>query len=204
MLKTLLCFCKNFFNLNLLLFRLKGNTRYQDLKQDFAIRELQNVSGKLRIEITNWVDNCESTFFWWLNSFSGQIILLAFHSPSTSTPTPNKHFLGVHELVTTGIPFTKRHYLSIWGLILCLLCLRIIYHFNFIPQYCINVQFSFFSFPWNIALNSFIMRLPGEHTITRKCEIIFASLSQKSPTSQHPPLRAYSASRDPHLTSDKI
>ena len=30
------------------------------------------------------------------------------------------------------------------------------------------VQFSFFSFPWNIALNSFIIRLPDEDIVVPK------------------------------------
>ena len=38
--------------------------------------------------------------------------------PKPPTPNPNKHSVEVNALVTVGIPFTERQYLSIWGLIL--------------------------------------------------------------------------------------
>lgn len=67
----------------------------------------------------------------------------------------------------------------------------------------------FFSFSWNITwnitwnINSSIMHLPGEH-IASKWEIIPPHSFQKSLLSQNSPLRPYSTTRDPHVTSDKI
>ena len=91
---------------------------HQGGKSGFAIHKLQNV--KLQTEITNLLENCES---WW-NSFPHQIILLALHTPST--PNPNNDIVGFNASVTIGIPFNKQHYTSIWGLILCIICLSII------------------------------------------------------------------------------
>ena len=55
----------------------------QGAKKGFATRELRTVFGKLRIEITNLLENRET---WWLNSFSCQVILLTLHG--TLDPHP--------------------------------------------------------------------------------------------------------------------
>ena len=58
------------------------------MKNGFAIHELRTAFGKLRIEITNLLENCESTFLMIL-TFSCQITLLALHT--IFAPLPLKH-----------------------------------------------------------------------------------------------------------------
>ena len=140
-----------------------------------------------------------------MNSFFCQIILLALQAPSTT----NKHSVGVNSSVTIGILFTERHYLSIWGGILCVLCLSIIklLSFIFIMQCCMYVQFSFLIFMeyFHGNLNSFTKRLLCEHTIAWIWETIFALLSPKLTSFSKLPLRACSERhQNSHLSSDKI
>lgn len=77
------------------------------MKQGFALHDLRTIIGKLQIEITNLLENCESTIFHDQMFFSCQTVLLALHAPSTHTATTNKHFIGVNPSLTIGIPFTE-------------------------------------------------------------------------------------------------
>lgn len=142
------------------------------------------------------------TIFWkiGLNSFSYQIILVASHTPSVPTPSTIRTLWGLMHRSGMGIAFNKRHYLSIWWLIPCLLSFPIIYYFLFIIQYCIHVQFRFFSFPWHIPLN----KLYNEPTwwtyfSTEMVNKFGPTLTKISPFQKFP-LRAYGATRN--TTSD--
>ena len=50
-----------------------------------VIRELQTVFWKLRLEITNFLENCVSSFFWWLNNFSFRTGLHALRTSWSNT-----------------------------------------------------------------------------------------------------------------------
>ena len=66
----------------------------QGPKKGFTTSELRTVFGKLRIEITNLLENRE--IFWWLNSFSCQVILLTLHGTlDPHPPTPINTLKGL-------------------------------------------------------------------------------------------------------------
>ena len=104
------------------------NTNFQNHFRNFRCR-VQNKSSQFA-NCDLFLENCEWNF---AKKFQTLFLMIKLFFPSncfnclarTFHTHPHPQLALVNASVTIGKPFTQRHYLSIWGLILCLLCLSI-------------------------------------------------------------------------------